>query len=206
LIKIFNVKTKDCTAILRGHKKSVYDIDCDNDATIIASVSHDKTARLWDRRMNPLKCAGIVKTNHILYEVNYCSFQNLLVCGSNTGVCEFYDIRKINSSKTLTDCVERVSVFPDESPIKGMQFDGTKLVCGGKHGITIFSSDNQVKQRAFSKVEEGMKPIRCITDISTQNNMCLQFDDEILITASSKGYVTITDFTQTSSQKSCLIQ
>lgn len=209
MIKIFDVNTKECTAILTGHTKCVFDIDCDDDvdATIIASVSPDRTARLWDRRIDPKKGGiGIVQTNYVMFEVNYRSSQNLLVCGSDDGVCEFYDLRKINSSKPLTDCLDRVSVFPPETVTRGMQFEGTKLVCGGKYGIAICSSDDQVKQRAFNKVEKGMKPIRKITDVATQNNMCLQFDDEILVTASAKGYVTITDFVPTNSQKSCLIQ
>jgi WD40 repeat protein len=51
-IQIWNIKTKECEAILHGHTNSIWMLIQSYDDTILASGSGDTTIRLWDMKSN----------------------------------------------------------------------------------------------------------------------------------------------------------
>ncbi|KAF0979630.1 hypothetical protein FDP41_001298 [Naegleria fowleri] len=233
IAKIFDVNTEsEVQSILcdkngaSTHRSAIYDIDCNPHAKfvdIFMTASADKYVKIFDARSSSL--IGSVYTDAYLYEINAQCFdpssgQYSILTGTDRGFVQMIDFRKVSTSSPVTEGKADPSVIYDMDifrlgAIRGLMWDGQKIVCGSKLGIVIMTTDSKAQAMTSDALSQAPKidqfirpevmtgndstpcPWRVVNFMPYSGIMSLEMDDEILAGVSSNGDVLIGHCPQT---------
>jgi len=112
-IRIFNTATWQQIAILEGHTKGVFSLSLFQNDRLLASASHDDTARLWNLDTN-LPVGPPLKHQHAVYSTAISADGKLLLTGCHDLNAYLWDIHTILKDAGLEDLlsIPDVSVNP----------------------------------------------------------------------------------------------
>lgn len=150
-------------ATLSGHRGSINALKFNNDGSILASASSDKTVRLWDTRSGRL--LGVL-TNH-QDRVTALAFdgENRLHTG---GMDRQIHVYQINGSQ-----IERRNTLSVTNPVTALVFCGSKLLAGDDvGGVTMWFDDRVTRTKAAGK------PISCLAADSTSGLVAVCTGDD----------------------------
>ena len=148
-VKLWDPSTGKGGAIYPGHQKAVDRVTFSPDSTLLASVSHDGTVRVWDVAKN-----GCLFTFEGLQDRTYpspvfLSNGKILACGSGDGKVRFYDLKTGKDLRAAFDHsgLSALAVSPD----------GTMLASGGwDHFIGLHDAGTGNLIRSWQAHPEGM--------------------------------------------------
>jgi len=92
-VKFWDPATGKAGAVLRGHQQSVDRIAFSPDGTLLASVSHDGTNRLWDVAANKVLFTFDALTDRLFPTTMFLENGKILACGSANGKLRFWDVK-----------------------------------------------------------------------------------------------------------------
>ncbi|EFC37750.1 hypothetical protein NAEGRDRAFT_53581 [Naegleria gruberi] len=202
------------------HKSAIYDVDCNPSgrySDLFLTASADKYIKIFDTRSSNV--VGEVFTDAYLYEVNASCFdpsagKYLFLAGSDRGFIQIIDYRKVSSSSSSKEENPDPSILYDMDvfrlgAIRGLQFDGQKIVVGSKLGVVVMTTDEFAQSLNGSKLAEAPQidkfiksgvmvgndtkncPWKVVNFIPTSGVMSLEMDDEALIGGDGNGDILI---------------
>ncbi len=162
IISVFDLANNNYCQPLIGHDKRVNDAAFSPNGETIASVSTDKTIRLWDFKKK--KCIRIIQTPHELYRIKFSNNGKYIVV-SNIGINYINSIfvYDISSSKCIqqfkghTNGIEHVEFSPNDKYIISTSDDKTVRVWDVKTGycISVFHGHlSDVRNAQFNDNED----------------------------------------------------
>ncbi len=87
-------------ALLKGHDGVVNSVSFTNDSKLLASVSDDKSVRLWD-----LRCLKIIKTfnthSRLVLAVEFSKNSKILASGSWDNTIKLYNVERLQEISTI---------------------------------------------------------------------------------------------------------
>jgi len=213
--KIFDVETQkevhqlicDSNGV-STHKSAIYDVDCNSSGKycdLFVTASADKFIKVFDARASTL--IGEVNTDSFLYELNVqcldpSAGKYTFLAGSDRGFIQMMDFRKISQTAPTTGADPCIMYDMDVfrlGAIRGLLYDGQKIVVGSKLGVVVITDDPVVKAKNEPKIAQAshindfIRPQMMIGDVTNpcpwrvvnfmpvNGIMSLEMDEEILI-------------------------
>ena len=138
-IRLFNFKTGEVIALLRGHSDVIFGLAFSQDGNRLISGSFDKTACIWNVRDQKITHLLKGHTGHI-FGVTFSPDVTMAVTGSDDGTLKLWNTKSgtlISTLKGHTDVVRSVAFTPNGKYLLSGSDDKTIRMWDGRTGRFI---------------------------------------------------------------------
>lgn len=126
-VKVWNVETQELVAVLNGHFGQCVSVTFSEDGSLLATGSHDRTARIWDtetwRLRHVLECPG-----QQVLDVAFSPDRRFLAMADYAGEIHIWDVESGERLQTLrghSNVVAAVAFSRDGRTLASASFDET---------------------------------------------------------------------------------
>jgi WD40 repeat protein len=214
VVQLFDINTGSTVPLQKyaEHQSAAYDVDCITQGAstnIFVSGSADKSVRVYDRRV--VGSSVMSQTNlGVIMEIEASQMErsNVIIAGTDEGAVVMLDMRKMGQD-TDSAIVMNWPLF-NFTGIRGLSYDGSRLVVGSKKGTVVATSDpcvsiDQTREDYISSLKLGWvnntvidgsfeSPFRVVQVLPQGNVISMQSDEELLLCGTTSNILNFYDF------------